>query len=228
MKNLIISVIAISFSICSTVKSQEITKRILGKSYSNENPKELLYTEKRNHFVGGFSSEYIENDKVFATKNVKESKLPWQPSFELNYSSIDYGLKVSSQGNKANISFKKKGSKLKQSQISIDSSTVWDSGVHFYILSQWNQLVTGKPVTFKLLVAEEADVFSFRLRLLSKKGTFPVRFALEPQSSVLRWLLDPIIITYNSNKELINYEGISDIKDQNYKNYSVRIQYSLN
>jgi hypothetical protein len=211
----------------TTIFSQDIAKRILGNAYSIDKKNMLIYTEKRNHFKGGFSSEYFQNNKVFATKKMVESNIPWQPSFDLDYNEIDYSLKVSSKSNIAYISLKSKGKPVKQSQIKIDSTTVWDSGVHFFILSKWEILTSGAPVTFKLLVPEEADFFSFRLRMLSKKGTFPVRLALEPQSSILRWILDPIIVTYNSNKELVNYEGISDIKDKNFKNFSVRIQYSL-
>lgn len=104
-----------------------------------------------------------------------------------------------------------------------------DSGFHVFIRDHFAALVDGGRLPFSFAVASELGSFKFRARRI-ENGTFEdrpvVRFVIEPDS-LLRWLVDPLEISYDpEQRKLLEYRGMSNIHDPaTGKAYIVRVIY---
>jgi hypothetical protein len=91
-----------------------------------------------------------------------------------------------------------------------------DSGFNHLLLDQLPQLRKGETVSFKLIVAGNADRYRFRARKLADvkvEQEAGIQLRVEPDS-LLRLLVDPIEIVYDTKgTRLLSYVGVSNIID---------------
>lgn len=108
-------------------------------------------------------------------------------------------------------------------------NNVIDAGFNSYLLSNWQRLVSGEVLSFNFLSTERASWIKFRLKDggLREEDGYPVRrFVMTVTNPMFRLLLKPIKVDYYADtKELFRYQGISNIKRENGKNYNVRIEF---
>lgn len=108
-------------------------------------------------------------------------------------------------------------------------TSVIDAGFNSYLLSNWQRLVAGEVLSFNFLSTERASWIKFRLKdggLREEDGHQVRRFVMTVTNPMFRLLLKPIKVDYYvDTKELFRYQGISNIKRENGKNYNVRIEF---
>ncbi|MFK7954883.1 MAG: hypothetical protein AB8B96_02215 [Lysobacterales bacterium] len=106
---------------------------------------------------------------------------------------------------------------------------VADAGFDRIIETDWDTLISGKTLKFDFLVPAQEGTVKFRLKKtdeLSLKGVAAVEFTMAPANGLIRWLVDPIKVVYDiEEKSLLQYRGISNLRDADLNNYDVMIKF---
>lgn len=104
-----------------------------------------------------------------------------------------------------------------------------DSGFHNFLVSRFDELMSGKTVAFTFVAAGNLDSYKFRARRIedvSFEGRKAVRFMVEA-NSLLRIVAPNLVVTYDpERKRLLEYRGPSNVIDPaTDKVYEARIAY---
>lgn len=163
---------------------------------------------------------------IIAKKSIDYSGNKVTPAFEQNDYRDGYTEGVSYSSNKLVFKFRKnKNESIKTKSIEIPENLVVDGGFNYYIKGNWIELAAGKTKVFNFAVPSQLDYFAFRLYKDSQQND-EIVFKMEPDSYLLRKLVDPIRVTYKmSTKRIVKYEGLSNINDKKGKSYLVKIMY---
>jgi hypothetical protein len=170
--------------------------------------------------------------KIFAKKNIDFQKNGARANFKLEDFRDGYieGSEVIGNSNKAKFIFKKNSTEeLKEEILETPVPSVFDGGFDIYMKDNWAAIMEGKRKTFSICAPSQMDCFKFAAfktgeELYKEKEAVVVR--VELNSFILSKLVKPIIITYDKNtKRILQFDGISNINNENGKSYVVRITY---
>lgn len=179
-------------------------------------------------------SNFVDDKGDLISRRVMEfNKDLARPNFTIEDFRIGYleGAEVLSS-NKVKV-FKRESfdEKLEETILTIDGDYVIDGGLTFYFQQNWQKLLKGERLEFYFVTPNRLDYYSFRVykkdihEINGRKG---MRLILEPASFILRQFVDPILITYElESKEILLYEGISNVYDENGNIYNVKIDYTM-
>lgn len=117
----------------------------------------------------------------------------------------------------------------KQKRLNPSEPVVIDTGVNQFIQQNWDALVQGKVRKFNFIVPRRLDYFRFRLEKIDQSFLFnrsTVTFRAAPAQIVLRFLAAPIDVVYDlDTKQILQYLGISNMRNENDENLTVKIIY---
>jgi len=104
---------------------------------------------------------------------------------------------------------------------------VIDAGFSALISDNWDALLQGERIRFDFASAARLTTIQFRLMHQPSASTDQAqRFCLEPSNWFVRMLVVPIELTYaSSNKALIGYDGLSNIRRESGGNHVVSIAF---
>lgn len=108
------------------------------------------------------------------------------------------------------------------------SDWVVDAGFDNYVRSKWDALDAGEPVKFPFLVLGFEKPLKMRAQRSGIKGCIVEELCLEIvlDSWFLGLLVDPIALSYSrSDRKLLRFRGISNIRDVNGESLNVDIVY---
>lgn len=121
---------------------------------------------------------------------------------------------------------------LQEKIVTVAEPFVIDGGLTFFFRKNWDRLMAGETIEFNFIAPAKLDYYRFRVSkssittIANRKG---LKLKLEINNFILRQFVSPVYITYAlDNKDILYYEGISNINDDNGKSYSVRIDFSMN
>jgi hypothetical protein len=118
-------------------------------------------------------------------------------------------------------------SELERSTMATPARLVVDAGFNYYLRSHWEALARGETLEFDFAAPTRLDTFRFQARRTGEKlvGARPAMVvAVELATPLVRWLLDPITLAYDTEtRELLEWEGISNIDDDQDKPFDARI-----
>lgn len=183
--------------------------------------KTKTYTELRTTTQGrDYTSQYKDpQGRVFATKEVQyPSNRPWGPEFKLKDTRSGFEIEVKGSGNSVQVIMLKEG-KRTQKRIQVKPTHIWDSGIHYFIIDNWDILT--QTQTREVFIPELARFIEFEFKRNSSNLV-----EMKIASTLLSWFVDPIYIQYTANKTMIKYSGVSDISDAKGKQLEVQIDYS--
>ncbi len=201
---------------------------IRGKAFDLETQK-LQYSEDRKRILQG-DQRAIDTvrytnpqGQVIATKSILY-RSALLPEFHLHQTKPLFEVKVRYQGAYAIIDMISEGDTT-QERVELPQGCVADAGFDALITRHLALLQKGQTLEFPMLVPEFGRVFQMRLVKISEsKGNLTVR--LQPASRILSLFGDPIEATYQlSDGKLLQYKGVSDLKDLEEENFEVRIEY---
>ncbi|AOY87627.1 hypothetical protein BKP64_05270 [Marinobacter salinus] len=108
------------------------------------------------------------------------------------------------------------------------SDVVVDAGFDNLVRRHWNELVNGQTTEFRFLGPTRGEHYPF---VLEPTENADIRadyvFQIRPTGMVLRFLVDPIILGYNSSGALTDYLGLTNIRESADSNYTAHIRYSV-
>ncbi len=193
----------------------------------------LIYIEEHEQTVeDGVTTRQIiryrdPDGEVFAEKNLDFRQDLRRPLFTLEDRRRNYreGLRFTDDGLEV-FCFEEGEERAKPVKKKV---FVADAGFDRIIETDWDTLISGKTLKFDFLVPSEEGTIKFRLKKtdeLSLKGVDAVEFTMAPANGLIRWLVDPIKVVYDiEEKALLQYSGISNLRDADMNNYNVMIRF---
>lgn len=121
---------------------------------------------------------------------------------------------------------------VKEKILTVEEPFVIDGGLTYFFVKNWERLMNNETILFNFFAPAKLDYFKFRVsksEITSVGGRKGIKLKLEINNIILRQFVSPIYITYAlDNKEILYYDGISNVNDENGKSYSVKIDFSKN
>ena len=200
---------------------------------------ELLYTE--NHFEVYdqgliLSSEVIYKNSeniVFATKNADFTTNRFMPEFILN--NIETGHKEIARYVEAEyeIIFSKTERDLEEdSRISLPENGISDAGFDNFVIQHWDELLAGQMFQRDFLIPSMMKFIKFRIyqsEIVNENDEVFRQINIEPDSFIVRAFAGTTRLFYDeASPKLRRFDGVSNMRDENGKNYKVIIKYQDN
>lgn len=217
-------------------QAAEQTLRFYGYAYDLKTG-QYLYTEvhaqqvKDDHWVGGTMTYFSPDGKRIALKTLSFKDDPYIPTYRLEQDYDGYVEGVGKVGDEIEI-YKQSNRNETMETGSVDKEPLMaaDSGFHSFIRAHFDELMNGRTLSLRLVVAGQLDAYQFRLRKTGDtqfEGKPAISIVAEPDS-LLRLFVDPLQLTYDpADKKLLEYQGVSNLHDPaTGKIYEARIVYA--
>lgn len=218
--------------------ADETTLKFRGYAYDLSSNK-FLYTELHEQHVegprwlGGTIVFIAPDGSELGRKTLDFSQDPFVPLFRLEMKSHGgYSEAITAvTPERIDMELKPYGAAgVKRGSIPHAALVAADSGLHVFIREHFAELLEGKTLDFVFAVAGNLEGYRFRVARLpdtSFENKTAVRFRVEPASSLLRWLTDPLELTYDpSQRKLLEYRGETNLHDPaTGRAYNARIVY---
>lgn len=240
-----LSALANNLQLTQRTTIEERNADVIGQAYSLDSPV-LLYHElhyfsddRRQHRVEYYSA----NGNLLAEKDIDYSKSPLTPAFSQKNFNTGETISVNWQNSLLSISHRDGLDKQPvTSVIQPRYPLVIDAGFDHFIREHWQQLTQGESSQFHFPVAARQGLIKLRVSLVNCQD-LPESyycFRIEANNVLLRWLLEPIELTYRllptynqsytqANQQAIRLErfrGLANLNDSNGRGMSVDIRYS--
>lgn len=225
------------FMAMGATQALEPVQELVGQAYDKESG-ELLYTEVHqfrydaNNQPIADEVEYTSPEGVrLGGKSVDFQQSLFVPSFATELSNSGYVEGLRRKGEGLEMYRQKPGEEQAQTN-AVDSSRceAADAGFHPYVQANFDTLLKGDPVTFRFCVVSSLRSVKFKAERLEDgeiEGVSTVRIKVSV-ASLLGLFVDPLILSYNpANKDLIEYIGISNVRDDEGKAYQIRMRYPI-
>jgi hypothetical protein len=221
--------------VCKTNKPNVEYLKYVGNAYTIKS-NSFFYVEThqevkdKNKHVHTTITYTTPNGEVIGFKKLDYSNSYTQPNFKQEdyRNGFSEGAELVTDGVKL-FHQEDKNSMLRTKTIKVPQPFVIDGGFNYFIKNRWSEIESFKIVSFYFVVPNQMDYFSLRLRKKENKvigGKNCSIIYLEIDNVVLRWIVKPIILTYDTeSKRLLTYEGISNIMNAMGKNEAVKINY---
>ncbi len=195
---------------------------------------DFLYTEEHEHswdgprLVTARVTYRAPDGRVIATKTLDFAAGAEKPTFRMDDARDGYVEGVTVGGAETELFQRDKAdAELERSTIATPADLVVDAGFNYYLRAHWEELARGETLEFDFAAPTRLDTFRFQARRTGTKlvGERPAMVvAVELATPLVRWLLDPITLAYDqATRELLEWEGISNIDDDRDKPFDARI-----
>jgi len=166
--------------------------------------------------------------KPFARKTIHEGSDAQAPDFDMRDARTGYREGVRGKGASREIFVQRAPDQAEKSApLDLPADGVVDAGFDTYVHKHWNALARGDTLRFKFLVPSKRTFYAFdlaRVDSASNAAQLTVRLSLGAWYSFLAPSID---VTYDrATQRLLRFAGMSNIRDENLKNLSVRIEFA--
>jgi len=201
---------------------------------------EVLYTE--HHEVGGECTqgrfrpldhrvEYREpgQNEAFADKVLRYQRSPLQPEVNFNQPRFDESLRISYPGDDLiEVDWQMPSGETRAFNVPLEGRAVVDAGFDNLVRRNWSALQEGRSVKFRFLGPTRGELYGFILEPSDHPDLKAhLEVAIRPTGMLLRFLVDPIQLGYNSQGALTHYLGLTNIRKNTDTNYQAHIRYNI-
>lgn len=168
---------------------------------------------------------------AFARKELTYGKLREEPEFIFTDARSGYveGLRQTPQGPRV---FQQESTRSPRREAAVPANVaiVADAGFDEFVRQHWDELESGKTVRFPFLIPSRLDYLGFKVKkhqetIIEGATASVIRLNL---SGVLGWLLPYIEVSYRkSDRVLMRYDGLSNIRDEGGGNHVAVIEFPL-
>lgn len=214
------------------------TKRFNGEAFDLKTGKRLYYDHHEEVYENGkhlYSNiEYKDvNGKVFAKKKIIFQKNPIKVDFKLEDFRDGYVEGAEVVGNSIKFIYRKNNKEeIKEATITSPNNAVIDGGFDYFVRENWNSILSGNKPILNLCAPSQQDCYKFvvfKTGESQRKGVDVVSMKVELNNPILSAFVKPILLIYEKDtKKLLQYDGISNINNEDGKSHVVRITYNNN
>jgi hypothetical protein len=206
-----------------------------GIAYDADDPSRVVYRET--HFVeragDGAGTRLVlyrcPDGRPFAVKRIRYAAQGYAPDFELVDARLGYreGVRTTPARREVFVQASARAAPAAAALPEADA-LVADAGFDDFVRAHWDALQADTAVRFAFLVPSDRDALGFKIRKDREQTVFG-----EP-ASVIRltlgawfgFILPHIDVSYsNARRELLRFEGLSNVRDPSGDNYTVRIDF---
>lgn len=220
----------IVFALAAALSQAHAAERYHGDAFDLSSGA-LLYREV--HYVfdeGGQSQRLVmyecADGRPFARKQVRMQADAQAPDFDMLDARWNYREGVRRRGN-AREAYVQRSADLpeKARELVLPADAVIDAGFDEFVRRHWLELAAGKSLDFPFLVPSRRTFFEFKVvALADDPHVLRIRLSL---GAWYGFLLPHIDVVYDRDtRRLQKYEGMSNVRDENLKNYIVRTQFT--
>jgi hypothetical protein len=215
--------------LAGAVSAALAAERVSGDAYSMAG-NELLYHETQYLADGGAERVVLyscPDGRAFARKQVRASGDALAPDFDLVDARLGYREGVRASGAAREVYVQRGPARpLQSDQVSVPSDGVIDTGFDAFARRHWSELVRGDTLDFTYLVPSRRSFYAFKVgRVDNPRDPRSMRLRLS-MGSWLSFLLPHIDTVYDlATHQVVHYEGLSNIRGSDGKNYKVRADY---
>lgn len=175
--------------------------------------------------------EYREPDgnDSFADKVLRYERSPLQPEVTFSQPRFDESLQISYPGNDLiEVDWQTPDGETRAFNVPLQGRAVVDAGFDNLVRQNWSMLQQGRSVEFRFLGPTRGELYGF----IVEPSDHPdldayLEVAIRPTSTLLRFLVDPIQLGYNSQGALTHYLGLTNIRKNPDTNYQAHIRYDI-
>jgi hypothetical protein len=203
-------------------------ERVSGDAYSLSDDA-LLYHETHYLYDGGNERLVLYrclDGRAFARKHVRTGGDAQAPDFDLVDAHLGYREGVRERGGQREVYVQRRANLPEQSgPVRIPTDGVIDAGFDAFAQHHWDALLRGDTLRFPYLVPSRRRFYDFKVARVDDPaadagGAMTLRLSL---GAWFAFLLPHIDIVYDlASHQVVRYEGLSNIRDDNGKNYRVR------
>ncbi len=232
MKHILLVIIIPTLVASSAIGFAETTNRCFVGTAFDTKKKAISYYEyyqetRIDNKVNVATVSYVDAEsRPFAVKQLDFSNARFTPQFALIDQRIDYQEGAKLEDNQVLI-YKKSQSDASLIQTTIDKTDklVIDAGFDQFVQHHFSVLSQGETITFYFVSPEKLDKFKFIMQKSAETDN-TITLKMQLSNPIYRLLTDPIFLIYEkSTKYLLEYRGLSNIKDPQGENYTVNIRY---
>lgn len=191
----------------------------IGTAYSQDGER-VLYRERRTQQWrdGALVAEvdYLTPDgELFAEKTIRFDGRSTAPAFTL----VDFRqeFREGARPEEGAIElFSGVGDDLERRRRELPEAAVVDAGFDRFVNQEFERLRAGEKLEFEFAVPAEQRFVRFEIEALGQltyDGKPALELRMRPASFLLRLLVDPIRLVYDEQRRLLEFAGISDIRD---------------
>lgn len=168
-------------------------------------------------------------DQAFATKTLDYRDSVVRPVVDFRQPGFNESLSIQypSQDTLA-INWQAPAGETRTFDVPYSDRVVVDAGFDNFVRRHWASVTNGESVEFRFLGPTRGEHYAFVLEPAdSTEVTADHVFQIRPTGMVLRFLVDPIVLGYDSNGALTDYYGLTNIRQNKDTNYTAHIRYSV-
>lgn len=192
----------------------------IGTAYSPDGER-VLYRERRietwrDGDLVACEVDYLTPEgELFAEKTIRFDGNPTAPAFTF----VDYREEFREGARPAEDAielFSGVGDDLERRRRALPEAAVVDAGFDRFIREEFDRLAAGERLEFEFAVPAEQRFVRFEIEAegeVSYDGKPALALRMRPASFLIRLLVDPIRLVYDERRRLLEFAGISDIRD---------------
>ncbi|MCX5761141.1 MAG: hypothetical protein NTW72_06490 [Gemmatimonadetes bacterium] len=197
----------------------------------------LIYVEERKQFdepgrLGTWRFTYRDAaGETIVRRQVHFEKSTLKPSFRLDDLRNGYAEGAELVGDKIKV-FRggSAGDPYRERLLTVPEPAVVDAGFNAFVEHHWNALMKGDVLHVNFVAPSQLDYFKFRVykaRETTHQRKQAVVLKMDIDHVLLRLFVDAIQLTYDKGtKQLLVYDGMSNIYDDQGKPHRVRMEFS--
>jgi len=165
---------------------------------------------------------YAPDGALIAAKELDFTRGLSTPSFEL----VDRrsGYREGASWGREKLELFAGNEDVKRSVVAVGGSAVIDAGFHRFVQQNLTDLAAGVAIDFDFAVPSLGRFVRFRVASDSVDSSGEsIELTMSPANRWVRWLVDPITLEYSRSGRLLEFRGLSNMKDDRGKTYAARI-----
>lgn len=180
---------------------------------------------------GEHSVVYTRDDgSQFATKDLSYDQSALRPTVEFRQPDFSEVIRITNQeGETLKVIWQSPSGATDASSLAITPSLVADAGFNNLVRQSWVRVIhNGQSVGFDMLAPTRGESYGFTLEPADDDRIDARHLVrIRPASTLMRFLVDPILLGYNADGLLTHYLGLTNIRKNDDANYTAHISYAI-
>ena len=202
----------------------------VGTAYSLDDER-VLYRERRvqefrdGELVGSEVEYLTPEGEVFAVKTIRFDSGLTTPEFTFVDYREDFREGALRRGDNVEL-FSGTGPEPDRRRSELPEAPVIDAGFDRFIAREFDRLAGGERLAFDFAVPAEQRFVRFQVEKtgeLELEDGRAIELRMRPANVLLRLLVDPIRMVYDERRRLLEFSGISDVRNEEGDRHEARI-----
>ncbi|MBQ0834444.1 hypothetical protein [Marinobacter sp.] len=169
-------------------------------------------------------------EETFAEKDLSYQSSDIRPTVSYQQSDFNESLEISyKRAEAAEILWQRPTGDKERSSVDVSDNLVVDAGFDNFVRRNWGKVVSGQSVKFRFLAPTRGTDYAFVLEPAQSQVVNADHVVqIRPDSTFLKFLVDPILLGYNNKGALTAYSGLTNVRENSDQNYTATIRYTVN